>query len=224
MRDSFWPRPRGVSGHVCWACLYLAAPRSASADPAGWDPGKRTAAELPGAPTAERFRGSGDGVYGRFAGDITFALGAGAELGDGSRAALLTRALFYHTAGVTAGYVDALGGERELTRALDFGLEVRPLFLPRWALDGQSGSALLDLTLDSLALGAGASFGQLNGQEFSKFLGVQATLGFGVPLFGNAEGLWLEARGTYRSELPGNGLSGTVLLSVYESWASPLID
>lgn len=166
---------------------------------------------------------SSDGVYDRFSGDFTFAFGLGAELGSGTRGAVSARALYYQTLGLSVGYADAIRSESELRRVLFVGTEVRPLFLPRWALDMQIGAPILDLALDSLAVSAGAYFGQWGDRAFANVAGFEATLGFGVPLFGNAEGPWLETRGTYRAALPGSDLGVLFLLSLYQMWVSPLI-
>jgi hypothetical protein len=83
-------------------------------------------------------------------------------------------------------------------RVAALGIDVRPLFLPRFALDLQQGPALLDLTLDSLSLSAGAYVAQPEGAAFADEHGFDLGLGFGVPLCGEARGLWLEARAERR--------------------------
>jgi hypothetical protein len=141
-----------------------------------------------------------DGVYGRFDGSIDLALGAGVELEAGEpRAALHASGHFLSTAGVYSRYEDGFGSNDERPfRALAFGIDVRPLFLPRFALDLQQGPALLDLTLDSLSLNAGAYFAQPQQHSFGHERGFDLGLGFGVPLCGEARGLWLEARAERR--------------------------
>jgi hypothetical protein len=52
----------------------------------------------------------------------------------------------------------------------------------------------LDLTLDSLSLGLGASFDEPLGRGFGVRRAFEASLGFGVPLAGSGPGPWLEAR------------------------------
>lgn len=221
-RPSSWRAHRGIPLGLALTCVFLGSRSTRAGDLPTWDPGNRTTTNLRGEPLPESHP-AGDGVYDRFAGDVTFSLGLGAEFGSGARATVLTRALYYHTAGLTLGYADALGAGTELGRVLHLGAEVRPLFLPRWALDAEFGVPILDLTLDSLALGAGAYFGQWEGGSFAERSGFQAALGFGVPLLGTAQGPWLEARGTFRSALPGTDLGLIFLVSLYESWLSPVV-
>jgi hypothetical protein len=141
-----------------------------------------------------------DGVYGRFDGSVDLGLGAGVEFeADEPRAQLRASGHFLSTAGVYLRYEDGFGENDERpARALAFGIDVRPLFLPRFALDLQQGPALLDLTLDSLSLNAGAYFAKPRRHAFGRERGFDLGLGFGVPLCGEARGLWLEARAERR--------------------------
>jgi hypothetical protein len=141
-----------------------------------------------------------DGVYGRLDGTLALSASAGAELEAGEpRGALKLSAHYLWTAGAYARYSDAFGGaEQRPVRVASFGVDVRPLFLPRFALDNEHGSALFDLTLDSLSLNAGAYFAQPVGLDFGDERGFEAGLGFGLPLLGEARGLWLEARAERR--------------------------
>jgi hypothetical protein len=74
-------------------------------------------------------------------------------------------------------------------------VDLRPLFIPRWSTNRQIGRPLVDLTLDSISLGLGAFFGEPENQSFGDERGFELSLGFGVPLFARADGLWLELRG-----------------------------
>jgi hypothetical protein len=141
-----------------------------------------------------------DGVYGRLDGLVALTASAGAELEAGEpRGALKLSAHYLWTAGVYARYSDAFGGaEQRPLRVASLGVDVRPLFLPRFALDLERGPAFLDLTLDSVSLNAGAYFAKPPGQGFGDERGFEAGLGFGVPLFGEAAGPWLEARAERR--------------------------
>jgi hypothetical protein len=141
-----------------------------------------------------------DGVYGRFDGSLTLAASAGAELEDGEpRGALKIAAHYMWTAGVYARYADAFGNaDQRSTRVASLGVDVRPLFLPRFARDYEHGPALLDLTLDSLSLSAGAYFGQPRSRDFGDERGFEIGLGFGIPLLSEARGPWLEARAERR--------------------------
>jgi hypothetical protein len=153
-------------------------------------PESRVHAPLPGS----------DGVYGRFDGSLGLALAAGAELEAGEPGAALRVASHYlWTAGAYARYSDALGSADERDeRAVSLGIDVRPLFLPRFALDAEQGPALLDLTLDSLSLSAGAYLSSPRRGSFGDERGFEAGLGFGVPLLASASGPWLEARAEHR--------------------------
>jgi hypothetical protein len=153
-------------------------------------PARHPHAPLPGA----------DGVYGRFDGSLSLSASAGAELEAGEpRGALKLSAHYLWTAGAYARYSDAFGGaEQRPVRVASPGVDVRPLFLPRFALDNERGPALLDLALDSLSLNAGAYFAQPVGRDFGDERGFEAGLGFGLPLLGEAAGPWLEARAERR--------------------------
>jgi hypothetical protein len=159
-----------------------------------------------GEPTTSHVKGEvdragesdGDGAYGRFDGDLDLGLGAGAgvdskkgQWGLGARAT----AHYFSIAGVYTEYSDALRSGDETFRALGFGVDVRPLFIPRWGLGLQRGPALADLTLDSISLGLGAEFIERDGMDFGDERAFVASLGFGLPLLANASGPWLEARG-----------------------------
>lgn len=151
---------------------------------------RRVHAPLPGS----------DGVYGRFDGTLALAAAAGAELEGGeARGALKLSAHYLWTAGVYGRYSDAFGHQSERpARVASLGIDVRPLFLPRFALDNEHGPAWLDLALDSFSLNAGAYFAEPNVGDFGDVRGFETGLGFGVPLCGEARGLWLDARAERR--------------------------
>ncbi len=170
------------------AVLLLGSPARAADEP----PARATHvhAPLPGS----------DGVYGRLDGNLALALSAGAELEAGEpRGALKLSAHYLWTAGVYARYSDAFGSaDKRALRVASFGVDVRPLFLPRFALDLQHGPALLDLALDSLSLNAGAYFAQPQRRDFGDERGFETGIGIGLPFFGEARGPWLEARAERR--------------------------
>jgi hypothetical protein len=141
-----------------------------------------------------------DGVYGRLDGSIDLGVAPGVELEAGEpRAVLRASGHFLSTAGVYLRYEDGFSSNDERpARAVSFGIDVRPLFLPRFALDLEQGPALLDLTLDSLSLNAGAYFAEPQRDSFGHERGFDLGVGFGVPLCGEARGLWLEARAERR--------------------------
>lgn len=216
-------RSRALLGVTCFALVASAGTRAHAEEAPDWDPGERVTPRLRGEIVPRDRPRRHDGVYGRFDGDLTLSLGLGAELHDGPRGAVLAHVLYYHSAGLTLSYADRLGGDASPKRVGSALLELRPLFLPRWSKDLEWGCPLLDLTVDSLSLGAGV-FVARRGEPTSTKVGLELSLGLGVPLFARAEGLWLEARGFLRPVLD-EGQSGVlVAVSWYQSMITPLID
>jgi hypothetical protein len=107
-----------------------------------------------------------DGAYGRLAGDVAFGGEAGASLEAGdvepSGSLALRLGTFYlSTVGLTVQYNDRLGLDDDAedegwARSLAPGLELRPLFLGRFARDLERGPPHADLILDSIGIGLGA--------------------------------------------------------------------
>jgi len=149
---------------------------------------------VPGRAAADEAGGwsrKADTSYGRIDGDLSVGLGAGATLGPrGPRAAVDLRLRYLWTAGLFATYEDGplLGSDAEPRRAFAMGLEIRPLFLARWANGLESGNAWLDLTIDSLGLELGAVFVEPAGRSFGKSPGLQAGIGFQIPILPRATG------------------------------------
>ena len=56
---------------------------------------------------------------------------------------------------IVSQYNEGFGTDQPLRRSVMGGVEVRPLFMGRWARDMQHGPPHLDLFVDSLALGLG---------------------------------------------------------------------
>jgi len=141
-----------------------------------------------------------DGVYDRFDGSLALAGTLGAELEDGEpRGAVRASAHYLWVAGVYGRYSDSFDQDgRRPTRVASFGVDLRPLFLPRFALDWEQGPALLDLAVDSLSLTAGAYFGKPPHAELGDERGFETGLGLGVPLFARAKGPWLDLRAERR--------------------------
>jgi hypothetical protein len=192
----------------------------ASADEPTWHPGRRTTSSLAGE-VRPREVPSTDGVYGRFDGDVFLGFGAGAELGAGVRLGGVARALFYQSAGLVAGYAQAVSDGASLERLGFVGAELRPLFLPRFALDLEGLGPLVDLTIDSLSLGAGLCLPAEAGSERDAAL--EFSMGLGVPLFLRARGPWLEARVALRPALSADQGQLFLLLSWYEAVETALI-
>lgn len=157
------------------------------------------AADTSVAPPKPVVGGSGDGVYGRFDGDLDLGLALGAEFGSvGNPApALRATAHYFSSAGVyLSGRIKA--GDESAPSLFGVGVDLRPLFLPRWVKGLQTGSALFDLTLDSLSLSLGAFWAHAPLHEPQPYRGFDAQLGLGMPLFATAPGPWLEVRGALR--------------------------
>ncbi len=160
--------------------------------------GRQTTSDVRGQVDGNATSPTGDGVYGRFDGDLDLGVGAGAAYLTGpGRFGFSGRlsAHYFAVAGVYVDYWDALDGGASTRRALGFGVDVRPLFIPRWSTNRQIGRPFVDLTLDSISLGLGAFFAQPNDESFGDERGFEASLGFGVPLLARADGPWLELRG-----------------------------
>ena len=144
-------------------------------------------------------RATADGVYGRFDGDLDLGLALGAEFGSAGHAAPAVRASahYFSIAGVyVAGRLEA--GDESAPSLFGVGVDLRPLFVPRWAKGYETGPGLLDLTLDSLSLSLGAFWAERAAPAVEPTRGFDVQLGFGVPLCASAAGPWLEARGALR--------------------------
>jgi hypothetical protein len=212
---------QALCGAVCTLACVVSQARPAHAESESWHPGDRVTSRVKGEVRPHDEPSTGDGVYGRFDGDLWLTLGAGAELSHGVRPAVQARALYYHTAGLSLGYADAFDGSAFVRRDGWLNVELRPLFLVRWALDLEFQKPLLDLTLDSLALGAGMFVAERGGGGTTT--GVELSAGFGVPLFAKAQGLWLEARGFLRPTLSDASRGVLLSLSYYAPLVTPLV-
>lgn len=142
---------------------------------------------------------SADGVYGRFDGDLDLGLALGAEFGSAGHAAPALRASahYFSIAGIYAsGRIKT--GEQSAPSLFGLGVDLRPLFVPRWAKGYEKGPGLMDLTLDSLSLSLGAFWAQRAADAPEPNRGFDAQLGFGIPLLATAAGPWFELRGALR--------------------------
>ena len=140
-----------------------------------------------------------DGVYDRFDGDLDLGLALGAEFGSAGRGAPALRASahYFSIAGVyVAGRIKA--GNESAPSLFGLGVDLRPLFVPRWAKGYETGPGFLDLTLDSLSLSLGAFWARPAAQAAESSRGFDVQLGFGLPLLSTAAGPWVEARGVLR--------------------------
>jgi hypothetical protein len=97
-----------------------------------------------------------DGVYGRFRGDTDISLKLGGMVRDSGLAGSVGASIHYYSLlGITGDYSESLVADSLHARSASVGMELRPLFLPRWALGLERGPAWLDLALDSAAFGFG---------------------------------------------------------------------
>lgn len=153
----------------------------------------------------------GDGLYGRFDGDLVLSagLGGGLTLGDdgGATGVADLRARYLDTGGL---FVAPQLGPDDTLRVVA-GVEVRPLFPVRFLLGAWSGIPFWDLLVDSIGFELGVALDRLGSDE----RGVGLALGFGldVPLIlpsGDAEGLFLRlaARHVRAGPLDLNGPAG----------------
>ncbi len=104
--------------------------------------------------------GAGDGLYGRFDGDVWLAagLGAGAVVDHGAArdgSTLELRARFLDSVGPFAfAQAEGLAGSGAAW-SIGGGLELRPLFLARFLTNNSLGREWLDVLIDSLGLELG---------------------------------------------------------------------
>lgn len=159
---------------------------------------------------------SADGVYGRFDGDLDLGLALGVEFGSAGQVAPMLRASahYFSIAGVYAsGRIKA--GEQSAPSLFGLGVDLRPLFVPRWAKGYEKGPGFFDLTLDSVSLSLGAFWAQRVEHAPEPNRGFDAQLGFGIPLLATADGPWFEVRGALRYP---DGASREEALIVALSW------
>jgi hypothetical protein len=130
------------------------------------------------------FAQDGDGVYGRLDADLALSAGVtgGAVSNDRVHPAwtgsvsLELRARILDSGGLFAiGEWRPEGDSRAIV-----GVDLRPLFLPRFLLGAMTGSQWVDLLIDSIGLDLGAAIG-----PFDRDVGVGLAIGVGldVPLF-----------------------------------------
>lgn len=139
-----------------------------------------------------------DGAYGRIGGDGALQLDVGGGLDDGRVSAVGGLAVRYlQTAGAYSTWVLRPREDEGQPWTASFGVELRPLFLPRFLKNMETGPATMDLMIDSLSLRLGVVTGSADSLGHDT-LGFEAALGFGVPLCSEATGLWLSTAGTMR--------------------------
>ncbi len=164
-----------------------------------------------------------DGVYGRLDGDIVLAPNLGVQTYRADTdAALGIRTMYVLTLGLSLQHADSQFqiGKRSNNRSIT-SLEMRlcPLFLVRWSQATELGPPLLDLTLDSLALGIGAFWDYDRNQGYLR-RGTSLSAGLSLPLFAKASGPWLDATMALRlAEGPAYSAQANVMYGLALSWA-----
>lgn len=149
-----------------------------------------------------------DGSYGRIEGDLLFVGEAGCAITtQGPQLETHLGLLYISTAGPYFRYVESFGDENaSFDRVLAAGVELRPLFLGRYALDLAQGPPHLDLFLDSFALVIGAQWEAPLDKEIEGSPGLELGASIEVPLLPSASGPYVGLLGLARF---GNGeLSG----------------
>ena len=118
----------------------------------------------------------------------------------------------YSTFGLDVLYAETLTKTPDLERRLGVSAALRPLFLIRWSQALEAGPPVLDLALDSLGLGLGASFATPSGRGFASRTTFELSFGAGVPLAASAIGPWLEFRTGLSLPHPKTGEASAMLL------------
>jgi hypothetical protein len=135
--SSLLPSSSVLFATAAMSCAVLAAPRAARAD----------------------------GAYGRLSGDVSLQGSVGATVGHGPAGSAMVSALYLVSVGpyaqtelalTDAGRFADRGNHR--LRSVSTGVELRPLFLPRFLSALETGRSFRDLFLDSLGLHLGARF------------------------------------------------------------------
>jgi hypothetical protein len=167
-------------------------------------------------------RARGDGVYGRFDGDVDVGVGLGLRAGPDAIGPTARLSFHYlQSLGLVGQFTAPTTRDDEAWEAMA-ALDIRPLFLPRWALDLEQGPAFSDLLLDSLSVGAGPVFTY---HDKAARTGFGLDVGAALPLSSQARGLWLHVRGgpqwwPHQSDVR---LSFVATLAWHAPWLSPVV-
>lgn len=131
---------------------------------------------------------SADGSFGRIEGDaaVQFDLGGGADDGHGAISAGMT-ARYLQTAGLYTMWLVHPNDERHPRWSAAVGIELRPLFLPRFLQNWQGSSATWNLLLDSIGLRFAAVTAS-DGPLRHGGPGFDAGLGLSLPLSADSNG------------------------------------
>lgn len=174
-----------------------------------------------------------DGAYGRLDGDASWQVDLGGGAADGEPGAFgMATFRYLQTAGLYGTWMWHPDDKADARWSSSFGVELRPLFLPRFLKNMEAGPAALDLMIDSLSLRLGAVTAD-RGAFGRHGLGFETGAGFGVPLSASAAGPWISASGSLRfSHLdmggsasdPDRAFVWTVTLGWQEIFALGIVD
>lgn len=155
-----------------------------------------------------------DAAYGRLDGDVAVAASAGVAVSSSEGEAVTRfdgdlRLRYLQTAGLF-GTVEAGEGS-----VLATGIELRPLFVSRWALGRELGYPRLDLLIDSLAIEVGVAFLHPGSER-----ALQAGFGLELPFFTTASGpmLGVHAGLRWTDEALAGGAGGTGFIALTLGW------
>lgn len=149
-----------------------------------------------------------DGAYGRLAGDVALQGTVGPTFGHGPAAGASISALYLVTAGPYVSADLALSDDARWAhlgngrlRSVSTGVELRPIFIPRFLKAMESGHAFWDLLLDSAGFRLGARFHPGSERRGLEFGGV-----LDVPLGTHYSGVFLGL--SVMKTVPGRALAG----------------
>lgn len=163
--------------------------RSAAAD--------RPAASLAHVTDPGATAGRGDGVYGRYSGDLAYRFALGIEWdaqAKATRPLIVAELVGYQTIGVYLSYRQGLTKHDEVENVISFGATFSPLFFLRWSKAAELGYPHLDLMIDSLTIAPGLALSTPPSGPFAGSVGLELGFGAGVPILPRADGPWIRAR------------------------------
>ncbi len=186
-----------------------------------------------------------DGAYGRLDGDLLvsaelgFSEALGQRLSRGESMAARLSVLYLSTVGVFGQYNESFGhAAQPVSRSVVAGIELRPLFITRFAQDLEHGPPHLDLWVDSTSLTLGLMnlwrrdevCGVLGDAERGRChdFGMELSLGTALPLLPRANSPFVALRAGVRWSLdapypPPIGLL-TLTLGYHHLFESHLVD
>lgn len=174
-----------------------------------------------------------DGAYGRIDGDAALQVDIGAGA-DGKKTATVTRITvrYLQTAGLYTTWLMHPGSDPTHRWSGSVGVELRPLFLPRFLKNMETGPPTLDLALDSLSLRMGPVMAS-RGPFAHGTPGFEFDIGAGIPIGGRVDGLWINTSLGFRwsnatmagarsdpESGPESGADHTLLWSLTLGWQS----